>query len=146
MLRVASWRRAQWLLFGLGLVSLSIYLGFLSTGGVEHQLDRLGAHSEQAAAVLGEETGRGAALVIVFAFLLLTPVAVILALAMPVFAAAATAALLHRLIRLPEATGSLLFWIALVAVGWLKLGVWLPWAQWVVSLVARAFFLALRPM
>jgi hypothetical protein len=131
-------------MFSLGLLYLGFYFGFLSLGQVEQQLDRLGAHSPGATALLGEETGRGEGLFIVFAFLFLTPVAVVLALSLPMFASAATAAFFNRLLRLPEAMGSLLFWVALAVVTWVEVDAWLPWVQWLVGLVARAFYLALQ--
>lgn len=144
MFRISAWRWPQWMLFFLGLCYLAFYFGFVSLGQVEHELERLGAQSPDATAILSGETGRGEALFIVFAFLFLTPVAVVIAASTPLFLSAATAAFLNRLIRLPEVVGSLLFWIVLVGVAWVERAQWLPWGQWLLSLVARAFLLALR--
>ncbi len=138
---VMSWRWPQWLLFVLAVLVLVSYFGLISMGRVERELDRLAARS--GGELVTEDTGRREALFIVFAFLLLTPVAVGVAAGIPMLASATAGALLDRLIRLPEVVGALLFWSGFAFLAYLTVNAWLPWIQQVASLVARAVLIAL---
>ncbi|HEV8643011.1 MAG TPA: hypothetical protein VGV13_18135 [Methylomirabilota bacterium] len=139
---VTSWRWPQWFVFVLALLALASYFGLISTGRVDQELDRLAARSDRE--LLTRDTGRGEALFIVFAFLLLTPVAVGLVACVPMFASATAGAFLQRLIRLPEVVGTLLFWIGFAVLAYFTVDAWLPWMQQVAGLIARAFFIALQ--
>src|SRR2546428_2835468 len=99
-----SWRWPQWLLFVLAVLVLVSYFGLISMGRVERELDRLAARS--GGELVTEDTGRREALFIVFAFLLLTPVAVGVAAGIPMLASATAGALLHQPVPPPAGGGA----------------------------------------
>ncbi|HSE91729.1 MAG TPA: hypothetical protein VLF19_00355, partial [Methylomirabilota bacterium] len=97
-----------------------------------------------AGTVFGQDAGRAEALFIVFAFLFLTPVVFAMGAFVPLFASAVAAEFMFSIARLPQAAGALLFWIALTVTAWVKVDAWLPGVQWLGSLIARAFLIALH--
>jgi hypothetical protein len=141
--KVTSWRWPQWILFSIGLVYLVSYVGLLSTGRVEQELEQLAA-SPEATTVLPQGAGRAEALFIVFALLLLTLVAVAMAMALPMLLSAAVAALLNRTIRLPEFFGTVLSWGVLGVVAAINIKHWWPTVEWYVNLLARSYLVALQ--
>lgn len=142
MFRIGGWRWPQWLLFGLGLAYLASYLGFVSTTRIEEVLERLAGATDPG--LFGGASGRAEALLIVFAFLLLTPPALAAAAFVPMFAAAMVAATLERMVRLPAALGSLLFWLGLGFWAYLEADRWLPPAERFTGLLAKALLVTLR--
>lgn len=139
-----DWRWKHWIMLGLGAIGASVYFGLITGARLETMLERLAAQSESTAAVFAQDAGRGEALVIVFGFLLLTPVAFAMAAFVPLFASAVVAEFLFSLARLPHVAGTLLFWVTVTAVAWVRADGWLPSVQWLGSLIARAFLIALR--
>ncbi|MGH7390262.1 MAG: hypothetical protein ACREM3_12510 [Candidatus Rokuibacteriota bacterium] len=142
MLTTWGWR--HWALFGLAVVGVVGYFELISSARVEFVLERLAGQSESAAKVFGQDSGRAEALFIVFAFLFLTPVAFAMAAFLPLFASAVVSEFLFSLVRLPQAAGAALFWMTLTITAWVKVEAWLPGIQWLGSLIARAFLIALR--
>jgi len=141
---IIEWRWRHWFVFGLGLVAVAGYFGLITAARVESVLERLAAQSESAGQVFGQDAGRAEALFIVFAFLFLTPVAFAMAAFVPLFASAMFAEFVFSVTRLPQAAGALFFWTVLAVAAWMKVEAWLPWLQWLGSLIARAFLIALR--
>lgn len=139
-----EWRWRHWVLLGLGTISLAVYFGLITVARVETVLERLADQSQDTATVFAQDGGRGEALVIVFGFLFLTPVAFAMMAFVPLFASAVVAEFLFSLARLPHAAGSLIFWTVLTSTAWIKVEAWLPSVQWLGSLIARAFLIALR--
>ncbi|HSE93148.1 MAG TPA: hypothetical protein VLF19_07565 [Methylomirabilota bacterium] len=137
-----SWR--HWAFFGLALIAVAGYFELITRARVEHVLERLALQSESAGTVFGQDAGRAEALFIVFAFLFLTPVVFAMGAFVPLFASAVAAEFMFSITRLPQAAGALLFWIALTVTAWMKVDAWLPGVQWLGSLIARAFLIALR--
>ena len=143
MIKVSSWRWPHWVLLSLGLLYLASYFGLVSVGRVEQELEWLAGNPEATANVY-RDTGQGEALVVVFAFLLLTPVAGAVALAVPLFMSAAVAAFLNRTTRMPVVAGTVLFWIVLLAGAYLFQEHWWPQAKWFINLLARGFLIAIE--
>jgi hypothetical protein len=110
---------------------------------VEQELEWL-AGTPEATSNVYRDTGQGEALVVVFAFLLLTPVAGVVALAIPLFLSAAVAAFLNRATRLPVFAGTVLFWVVLLTVAFLFQEYWWPQVRWFVNLLARGFLIAMH--
>jgi hypothetical protein len=111
---------------------------------VERVLERLAGSPEQTAGLFTPGLERADALFLMFAFLLLTPLAVFFGLLLPLFLSAVFASFLNRAAQMPDVVGALLFWIALGVAAWLTVDRWGPGAAWFVHLLARAFLVALR--
>lgn len=139
-----SLRRNHWIVLGLGAAAVVGYFQLITAARVEFVLERLAAQSESAATVFAQDAGRGEALIIVFFFLFLTPIAFAMAAFVPLFASAVVAEFLYSLMKVPQAVGALAFWIALTIGMWVKVDSWLPGIQWLGSLIARAFLIALH--
>ena len=144
MLDVRRWTWTQWMLFGFGCLFLATYFGFISLGVLEELLDHLAGPSERTAGMFTPGLERAEALFLMFAFLLLTPLAAFFGLLLPLFLSAVTSTFLSRTAQVPDAAGALLFWIAAAVAAWLTLDQWWPHATWFVALLARAFLVALR--
>jgi hypothetical protein len=144
VLDVRSWRWPQWLLFGLGCLGLAAYYQLISLGTVEEVLDRLAGKPERTAGIFTEGIERAEALIIMFAFLLLSPLLGFFALFLFLFASAAGSTFLSRTANVPEAPASIVTWIALAVALYLTADRWWPGATFVVNLMARAFLVALR--
>lgn len=138
------WRWPHWMLAVVAVVYLTSYFGLISLGRVEQVLEALAGPPDATRTVFPAGTGRAEALFLVFAFLLLTPLAAMFGLLLPLFAGALVGTTLHRVLRLPELVGSLLFWAALVVVAAVRAGDWWAWAEWFVNLLARALLIALE--
>jgi hypothetical protein len=130
-------------MFSLGLLYLASYLGLVSVGRVEQELEWLAGNPDATSSIY-QDTGQGEALFMVFAFLLLTPVAIGLALLVPLFISAAVAAFLNRATNLPVLAGTLLFWLVLVTIAYFYQELWWPQTRWFVNLVARGFLIAMQ--
>ncbi len=130
-------------MFGLGLLALASFLGLISLGHVESGLERLAGDPETMAALMERDTGRGEALFIVLGFLLLTPIVVIVAVGLPMFLVAVAATSLNLATGVPFGWSRFVIWSVFVVVAALTVGAWLPWAESVSQLVARAFLVAL---
>jgi hypothetical protein len=107
-------------------------------------LERLAGSPEQTAGLFTPGLERADALFLMFAFLLLTPLAVFFGLLLPLFLSAVVAAFLNRAAQVPDPVGALVFWIAFGGAAWLTVGWWGPGATWFIHLLARAFLVALR--
>lgn len=140
-MKLGSWRWPHWVLLSLGLLYAASFFGLFSF--MDQVLHGLAGNPEATSNVY-RDTGQGEALVLVFAFMLLTPVAIGIALLVPLILSGAFAAFLHRATRLPVLAGTLLFWIALGGVAYLFQEHWWPQARWFVNLVARGFLIALQ--
>ncbi len=137
-------RSRHWIILGLGAVAVALYLGLLRSARVESVLEQLADQSQTTAALFAQDGGRGEALVIVFGFLLLTPVAFAMIAFVPLFTSGIVAEFLFSVARVPHAVGSVAFFIVITLLAWLKVEAWLPSIQWLGSLIARAFLIALR--
>jgi hypothetical protein len=144
VLDARSWRWPHWTLLLVAVLYLTSYVGLISVGRVEQGLEALAGPPEATRTVFPAGTGRAEALFLVFAFLLLTPLAAMFGLLLPLFAGAVVGTALRRLLRLPELAGSLLFWTALLAVAVVRAGDWWPWAGWFIHLLARAMLIAIE--
>jgi hypothetical protein len=102
------------------------------------------AGDPQATSNVYRDTGQGEALVLVFAFMLLAPVALALVLLVPLILGGAFAAFLHRATNMPMMAGTLVFWVALGVVAFFLREHWYPQAQWFVNVMARGFIIALQ--
>jgi hypothetical protein len=144
VLDVRSWGWARWLLFGLGCLALASYYQLISLGTVEQVLDRLAGSPEQMRGIFTEGLERAEALILMFAFLLLTPVVAFFGLFLFLFATAVISTFLHRMVNVPEAPASIVAWIGLAVVAFFTFDQWWPGATFLVALLARAFLVALR--
>ena len=143
MIKIGSWRWPHWLLLALGLLYAASYFGLLPLGLVDQALQRLAGNPEATSNVY-RDTGQGEALVLVFAFMLLAPLAAGIVLAIPLLLSGVVAAFLNRATKLPVFAGTLLFWIVFIAVAYLFQEHWWPQTKWFVNLVARGFLIALQ--
>src|SRR5262249_25629768 len=110
---------------------------------VDQALNAL-AGDPAATSTIYRDTLQGEALVLVFAFMLLTPIAIGLALLVPLILSGAFAAFMNRATNLPVYAGTLLFWIVLGVVAFILREHWYPQAQWFVNVMARGFLIALQ--
>src|SRR5262245_13965866 len=139
---VSGWRWPQWL--GLGVASLAItsYLHLLSWGWVETAIQALGNQPGVQSAFQGAAGGRLAALFIVFAFLLLTPiglVAVLCVLGLIVAIAANLLSIATGRVGITESACRLAVMTALVVIAYVEKSVWVSELLWALGLVARAY-------
>jgi hypothetical protein len=135
------WRWPHWVLLVLVVLYGASYLGLMSF--MDRMLNAL-AGDPGATSTVYRDTGQGEALVLVFAFMLLAPLALGLALLVPLIVSGAFAAFLNRATNVPVYVGTLMFWIALGVVAFIFREHWYPQAQWFVNVMARGFLIALQ--
>ena len=140
-MKAGWWRWPHWVLLTLMVLYGASYLGLMSY--MDQALNAL-AGDPAATASVYRDTLQGEALVLVFGFMLLTPIAIALALLVPLILSGAFAAFLNRATNLPVYAGTLLFWIALGVVAYFLREHWYPQAQWFVNVMARGFLIALQ--
>jgi hypothetical protein len=136
-----EWRWPHWVLLTLVVLYGLSYLGLMAF--MDQMLNALAGSPESTANVY-RDTGQGEALVLVFAFMLLTPVAIALVLLVPLILSGAFAAFLNRATNIPVIVGTLCFWVALGIGAFLFREHWWPQAQWFVNVMARGFLIALQ--
>jgi hypothetical protein len=144
VLNVRSWGWSHWLFFGVGIVYLIFYFGYLRFSDVEGAVQRMALSPEKTAGIFTPGIERAEALFIMFGILLLTPVAAFFALFTSLFATAVASAFLTQTVRLPEAAASLVVWLGVGALAVVYFDLWWPSVQWFVNLLALAFLVALR--
>jgi hypothetical protein len=140
-MKLGSWRWPHWVLLALVVLYGASYLGLMAL--MDQMLNTL-AGDPQATSNVYRDTGQGEALVLVFAFMLLAPVALALVLLVPLILGGAFAAFLHRATNMPMMAGTLVFWVALGVVAFFLREHWYPQAQWFVNVMARGFIIALQ--
>ncbi|HEY7649245.1 MAG TPA: hypothetical protein VID04_09605 [Methylomirabilota bacterium] len=140
-MKVGWWRWPHWVLLTLVVLYGASYLGLMSF--MDRMLNALAGDPKVTASVY-RDTLQGEALVLVFAFMLLTPLALALALAVPLILSGAFAAVLNRATNIPVMVGTLAFWVALGVVAFIFREHWYPQAQWFVNVMARGFIIALQ--
>jgi hypothetical protein len=136
-----EWRWPHWVLLTLVVLYGASYLGLMAF--MDRMLNAL-AGDPAATATVYRDTLQGEALVLVFGFMLLTPVAIALGLLVPLIVSGAFASFLNRATNMPVYVGTLLFWVALVVVAFIVREHWYPQAQWFVNVMARGFLIALQ--
>ena len=147
--RVAVWPfgslgRRHW--FPLALIALFLitYFGLLSWGRIEDALESLAEHPS-GASVFQVKIDRADAIVIVFMFLFLTPLALLAMVGAIAFVGAVLAGFLETLLRvtaLPDWIFVLVVYLLFGVGVYLARAAWLPQAQGFGSLLARAVLAA----
>ncbi len=141
-----SLRRRHWILRVLIALFLFSYFGLLSWGRIEDALESLAEHP-RGAKVFQVKFDRADAAVMVFMFLLLTPLALVAVFGAIAFVGAVVAGFLESLLRvtgLPDWLFALAVYPLLAVGAYLTRAAWLPQAQGFLSLVARAILAAYR--
>ena len=142
MLSISSWGWGRWSLLLLGVLILATYVGVLWLGGVQEALQWLEAKSGARGSFQQPGAIRGEGFFVLLAFLLLMPMAVLVALFLVLFVMvvlAGTLAPVGRLVGLPNWTLNALIVVGLAALAYTESAVWFPWALWAVGVVASAF-------
>jgi hypothetical protein len=141
MIPPIDWRWHNWLLFVAGVVLVGSYWGLLSWAPLDDAISRLASHPD-ARSAFDSASAREEALFVIFAFLLLTPAALLAALFLLTSVLAillVTLGPVTRLIRIPDAVlASLILGVGGV-VAYAKAVAWWPWLHTGAALVARAF-------
>jgi hypothetical protein len=139
-----SLSRSHWILLVLVALFLFTYFGLLSWGRIEDSLEALAEHP-RGAKVFQIKVDRADAILIVFMFLLLTPMALVAVFGAIAFVGAVVAGFLESLLRvigLPAWLFAFAVYVLLAVGAYLMRAVWLPQAQGFMSLVARAILAA----
>jgi hypothetical protein len=144
VLDVRSWGWGHWLFFGVGVIYLIFYFGYIKFSDVEGMVQRMALSPEQTAGVFTEGIERAEALFIMFGVVLLTPVAAFFALFTGLFVTAVVSTFLNQTARLPDATAQLVVWLGLGVLAFVYFDRWWPPTKWFVNLLALAFLVALR--
>jgi hypothetical protein len=141
MIPLGDWRWHNWLLFAAGILLVGSYLGLVSWAPLDDAITRLASYPD-ARSTFESASARPEALFVIFAFLLLTPAALLVALF--VLASVLTMLLVTlgpvtRMIRIPDAVLAALILGVGGVVAYVKAGAWWPWLGAGAALVARAF-------
>ena len=139
-----SLRRSHWILLALVVLFLFTYFGLLSWGRVEDSLESLAAQSS-GAKVFQATVDRADSIFIVFMFLFLTPLALVAAGGIIALLGPVLAGFLESLVRapgMPDWVFTLAVYLVLAVAAYFTRAVWLPQAQGVVGLLARAILAA----
>lgn len=139
-----SLSRSHWILLVLIALFLFTYFGLLSWGRIEDALESLAEHP-RGAKVFQVKFDRADAAVMVFIFLLLTPLALVAVFGAIAFGGAVLAGLLESLLRVsgfPDWPFVGAAYLLLAVAGYLTRAAWLPQAQGFMSLLARAILAA----
>ena len=142
MLSLSSWGWGRWSLLLLGVLILATYLGVLWLGGVQGALEWLQAQSGAGDTFQRPGAVRGEGFFVLLAFMLLGPVAALVALLLGLFVLvvlAGTLAPVGRLLGVPNWILMTLVVGGLGGLAYLEGEVWIPWGLWMVGLVASAF-------
>ncbi len=137
-----GWGWGRWSLLLLGVLMLATYLGVLSLGGVQGTLQWLEAKSGAGDTFQRPGAIRGEGFFVLLAFMLLAPVAVLVALLLILFVLvvlAGTLAPVGRLLGLPNWVLMTLVVGGLGGLAYAERAVWAPWGLWMVGLFASAF-------
>jgi hypothetical protein len=120
------------------------YFGFVSWARVEDAIESL-SKKPAGAAIFHEKIDRPDALFLVFMFSFLTPLALVTAFGLVAFISAMLTGFLESIFHrpgMPDWLFSLVVYVVLGIVALLTRAVWLPHAQGLVSLIARAIVMA----
>lgn len=140
---VWSWVRSHKLVVLLGAAILATHFQLVTWGRVEEMINRLAAQPGVAEVLRsGDEETRVEAFLILFAFLLLSPMAAAAGSGVVLLGFAILAGLLApvgHFLRIPGVVLDTLLAVALGALAYARQDLWLPWLLWMLGLVARAY-------
>lgn len=141
MISPGDWRWYNWLLFAAGILLVASYYGLLSWAPLEETIERLASHPGTRSA-FQTASSRQEALFVIFAFLLLTPLASLVALFVLASGLAMVLGLLGPVTRTVGISDKVLALVVVAAAGvvaYARVETWWPWVRWTAGLVARAF-------
>ena len=139
-------RWSHWLLLVFIVGFLVSYFGFVSWGRLGDAIESL-AERPAGAQVFHEKIDRADAIFMVFVFSFLTPLALIAAFGLIAFIGTVFAGVLESIYHrpgMPDWISTVIVYVVLAAVAYATRAVWLPHAQGLASLVARAMVMATR--
>lgn len=142
MLSLSSWGWGRWLLLLMGVLILATYIAVSLLGGVPEALQWLEAKSGAGGTFQQPGAIRGEGFFILLAFLLLTPLAVLVVLFLVLFVLvvlAGTLAPVGRLLGLPNWVLTTFVAVAVGGLAYAGHEVWVPWGLSLVGLFASAF-------
>lgn len=137
-----GWGWGRWLLVLLGALFLGSYLGWFSWGPVEETIRRLAIRPGVPEILRDSSVARPEALFILLSFLLVTPIAGLIAVFLFVFLLvilAGTLGPVWRMFGLPYWSLVVLLLVVLTGAAYAKNAVWLPWVQRLAGVVAQAY-------
>lgn len=137
-------KRRHWIFFGVCVLFLASYGGFVSWGKVAQALEYL-ADQPAVRERFATPIGRGEAIVTSFMFVLLTPLALAAAGGIVAFVGAIGAGILRTVLPLRDLPDWIFLssaYIGVIIAGWLLRGLWVGPAWEFVGLIAKAILIA----